>query len=251
MGREIAPLPPQAEPAPAASMGSPTHAAVHARVTGSSIAGYSSVDRTALAAPATLPPEQLVPPEAEIAPPAAAAPAVPAPEHPAPVPAGAPLAGPPAPAVVVRSPAAPRLDVDLSDPAGLLPSPTVLSVPGSVMRRFELAREKAASHTGLVLDALRAHADDLPALVLAGRPGPRPDDLFPWRPSTGELLAADRPEPLRVRPTVGELSVIDQLVTWVTTEVAQLRPGSKKANRSEVVTAALRAYLPSTSGKRR
>lgn len=118
------------------------------------------------------------------------------------------------------------------------------------MERFEEARKTAATHTALVLDALRAHVDELPELVLAARPGPREGDLFPWRPSPA-ARSQDRPVPLRVRPTVGELRVIDALVEWVSAELARRRPGSRKANRSEVVTAALDTYLPNPAGERR
>ncbi len=143
----------------------------------------------------------------------------------------------------------PSLEVNLSDPTGLMVAATVLSVPGSVMRRFEVARATAASHTGLVLDALRTYANELPDLVLAERPGPRKNDLFPWRPSPRSGKLADRPEPLRVRPTVGELGIIDSLVGWVNEELIRRRPGSRRASRSEVVTAALKAYLPPSTRK--
>lgn len=144
----------------------------------------------------------------------------------------------------------PQLDLDLTDPTMMIYSPTVLSVPAVVMLRFEAARPAAASHTALVLDALRAHAAELPDLVLAKRPGPRPGDLFPLRavPGGGEPL---RPQPLRIRPTVGELRIMDGLTDWVNDEIRRRRPGGRKVSRSEVVAVALDKYLPESSRKRR
>ena len=139
--------------------------------------------------------------------------------------------------------ALPDLGVDIDDPGATVVSPTVLSIAGPIMRRFEKARTQAASHTSLVLDALRAHAQALPALVADSRPAAPKDDLFPWRSKPGAPRTS-RPEPLRIRPTVGELQVIDGLVNWVNTELPHYGPGGAKASRSEVVAAALNAYLP-------
>lgn len=119
----------------------------------------------------------------------------------------------------------------------------MLSIAGPIMRRFEKARAEAVSHTSLVLDALRAHAKQLPDLVAAGRPAAPTGDLFPWR-SAPPKGRGGRPEPLRVRPTAGELRVIDALVSWVNSDMLGRRPSSTKASRSEVVAAALNAYLP-------
>lgn len=119
------------------------------------------------------------------------------------------------------------------------------------MRRFERARQVADSNTSVVLDALRAHAAELPQLVSAAR---RPastkgqQDLFPWRSSTrGTRGAAARVRrvQLPIRPLVGELQVIDSLVDWVQQEIgASPRSLGGRATRSEVVVAALNAYLP-------
>jgi hypothetical protein len=144
----------------------------------------------------------------------------------------------------------PALNVDPDDPANAIPSPTQLSVPTSVMKRFEAARGNATTHTGLVLDALRAKATELPDLVAAARPAPSRDDLFPFRATPTSTRSPDRPVPLRVRPTVGELKVIDGLVDWVNRELVARRPGSRKPSRSEVVTAALNAYLPAAKPRR-
>lgn len=124
-------------------------------------------------------------------------------------------------------------------------TPTVLSIDAAIMRRFERARETAASHTAVVLDALRATAHDLPTLVRNGRPAQRPDDLFPWRASPGQSRTT-RPEQLRIRPTVGEIRVIDDLVETVNTEINSHQPGVGRASRSEVIAAALNTYLPKT-----
>jgi len=137
----------------------------------------------------------------------------------------------------------PRLDVDLTDAAAMMITPTVLSIPGVIMRRFEAARPRSASHTALVLNALRANAGQLPALVLARRPGPRPGDLFPYRAEPGEGTST-RPAPLRIRPTVGELNIMDALTTWVNAEIGRQRPGGRRVSRSEVVAVALDAFLP-------
>jgi hypothetical protein len=143
----------------------------------------------------------------------------------------------------------PDLDVDLTDPAAMMVTPTVLSIPGTVMQRFEIARERESSHTAVVLNALRAHAPQLPDLELAKRPGPRPGDLFPYRAAPG-ATAADRPAPLRIRPTAGELRIMDALSTWVNVEINQRRPGGRKVSRSEVVAVALDAYLAPLTRKR-
>ena len=137
----------------------------------------------------------------------------------------------------------PSLEVDLNDPAAMMVTPTVLSIPGSILRRFEVARQREPSHTALVLDALRAHAADLPDLVLALRPGPRPGDLFPYRATPG-ARTEDKPGPLRIRPTAGELAIMDALTGWVNEEISRRRPGSRKVSRSETVAVALDAYLP-------
>lgn len=145
----------------------------------------------------------------------------------------------------------PSLELDLTDPAMMLYSPTVMSIPSDIMARFETARKGAASHTGIVLDALREHGPRLPALVLARRPGPAPGDLFPLR---GPVPAADkvsRPLPLRVRPVVGELRIMDGLADWVNDQVQQARPGAKRVTRSEMVAAALDASLPKDGRKRK
>jgi len=143
----------------------------------------------------------------------------------------------------------PALEVDVTDQALMMYSPTVLSIPASVMERFEAARPGAASHTALVLDALRAHARQLPDLVLDKRPGPKLGDLFPQRavPGGGKPL---RPQPLRIRPTVGELQIMDALTGWVNEEIRRRRPG-RKVSRSEVVAVALDAYLPPVQRKRK
>jgi hypothetical protein len=137
----------------------------------------------------------------------------------------------------------PDLHIDVDDPSALAVTPTVLSIAGPIMRRFETARASATSHTVLVLDALRTHVHELPELVLAARPAAPTGDLFPWRSAPGAGRTR-RPEPLRIRPTAGELRVIDALATWVNTELTRRRPGISKASRSEVVAAALNAYLP-------
>lgn len=137
----------------------------------------------------------------------------------------------------------PDLEIDLDDPTALLITPTVLSVPNTILRRFEQARMTAPSHTGLVLDALRAHAAQLPDLVKALRPGPRPGDLFPYRATPG-AGGGDRPGPLRIRPTAGELGIMDRLTGWVNDEIRRGRAGVRKVSRSEVVAVALDSYLP-------
>jgi hypothetical protein len=141
----------------------------------------------------------------------------------------------------------PHLDVDVDDVTAMMVTPTVLSIPSSILRRFEEARKRSASHTALVLDALRGHVQDLPSLVVALRPGPRAGDLFPYRATPG-AAQKDTPGPLRIRPTAGELAVMDAITTWVNTEIKKARPGSRRVTRSEVVAVALDAFLP---GRRR
>jgi len=143
----------------------------------------------------------------------------------------------------------PTLAVDVDDASAMIVTPTVLSIGGSIMRRFEAARPSGASHTALVLDALRAHVNELPRLVERRRPEGRPGDLFPWRGVPGEH-SKDRPEPLRIRPTAGELAVMDALVTWVNSKLRHSLAGARKASRSEVVAAALDAFLPAVGRKR-
>jgi hypothetical protein len=187
----------------------------------------ASATRRAAAAPAAV----TVPPAASPEPAAAARPA------PAPGP------GPGSDEVVTQGRHLPDLEIDLDDPTALLVTPTVLSVPNAILRRFEQARVTAPSHTALVLDALRAHAAQLPDLVAALRPGPRPGDLFPYRATPG-AGSSDRPGPLRIRPTAGELGIMDRLTAWVNDEIRRGRAGIRKVSRSEVVAVALDSYLP-------
>ncbi|WP_204815356.1 hypothetical protein [Mycobacterium riyadhense] len=144
----------------------------------------------------------------------------------------------------------PKLDIDLNDPTAHLVSPTVLSIPASIVKRFERARAHAPSHTALVLDALRAHAHELPTLILSRRPGPKPGDLFPFREAPGRTAAQDTPLPVRIRPTKGELTVMKSLTDWASTSIAKQRPGTRETNRSEMVAAALDAFLPSPPERR-
>lgn len=144
----------------------------------------------------------------------------------------------------------PGLHVDMSAAEAAAVSPTVMTIPASIMERFEAARRSAATHTALMLDAVRAHARELPALVLNLRPAPAGDDLFPYRATPTGRKADERREPLRIRPTAGELAVLDGLVDWVNAEIRRQRPGSPKTNRSEVVGAALDAYLPQKKRKK-
>jgi hypothetical protein len=136
----------------------------------------------------------------------------------------------------------PKLDIDLTDPTAHLVSPTVLSIPASIVKRFESARAGAPSHTSLVLDALRAHVKELPTLILKRRPGGREGDLFPFRGTPGRT-STDTPLPVRIRPTKGELAVMKKLTEWASTRIAEQRPGTREISRSEMVAAALDAFL--------
>jgi len=167
------------------------------------------------------------------------------------VPAPAP---PPSPDVIHAAPQAervpsanggalPQLEIDATDPTAHMVSPTVLSIPASIVKRFERARANAPSHTALVLDALRAHAQDLPTLILTRRPGLNPGDLFPFREAPGRT-STDTPLPVRIRPTKGELAVMKKLADWASARIAEMRPGARETNRSEMVAAALDAFLP-------
>ncbi|PWU52783.1 hypothetical protein DLJ47_18165 [Micromonospora sp. S4605] len=142
----------------------------------------------------------------------------------------------------------PDLSVDLDDPAALVVSPTVLSVPAPLMARFERARRSSTSNTELVLDALRAHLANLPRLVAEAR---RPaatavGEPFPWRGSAQRRVATKvRRVQLPIRPLAGELQVIDTLVGWVQEQIgAGPRSLGGRVTRSEVVAAALNAHLP-------
>ncbi|GJJ21957.1 hypothetical protein [Mycolicibacterium mageritense] len=141
----------------------------------------------------------------------------------------------------------PVLDIDLRDPEAQIVSPTVMSIPESIVARFDKARSKAPSHTAVVLNALRKHAHELPALILARRPGPNPGDLFPWRDAPGDS-GTETPLPLRIRPTKAELKVMKTLQDWSTKQIRAQRPGARETNRSEMVAAALDAYLPAGPG---
>ncbi|WP_432951279.1 hypothetical protein ACQPXM_41445 (plasmid) [Kribbella sp. CA-253562] len=158
--------------------------------------------------------------------------------------------GTPAAATPTSTPGLPDLRIDPTDPSMTIVSATVLSIRGHLMRRFELARPTAPSHTVLILEAVKATAQDLPSLVAAARPSAAPGDLFPARPlgSAGSSAVTDpqldRPEPLRIRPTVGELTIIDGLAEWVTSILRASTPRAPKVNRSELVSAALDSYLP-------
>ncbi|ETZ38115.1 type III secretion system outer membrane O domain protein [Mycobacterium intracellulare MIN_052511_1280] len=169
--------------------------------------------------------------------------------HPAPGPsAPAPAAAiaepiPTSAKALSAAPTLPNLNIDPADPTAHIVSPTVLSIPASIVRRFDRARADAPSHTALVLDALRAQVHDLPTLVLNRRPGPKPGDLFPFRDSPGRTTT-DTPMPLRIRPTKGELNIMKQLTDWSSAQITQQRPGTRPTNRSEMVAAALDAFLP-------
>lgn len=142
------------------------------------------------------------------------------------------------------------LDVDVSDAAGLVPAPTTLNVPASIVDRFEQALPLRTTHAALMLDAVRARAERLPELVIARRPAPRAGDPFPLRAVPGEGRP-ERPGTLRVRPMKAEVEVLDRLTEWVDAEVRRARPGGRKVSRSEVVTAALDVYLPPLTRKSR
>ncbi|MFY1573307.1 hypothetical protein ACN26Z_00235 [Verrucosispora sp. WMMD703] len=232
---------------------------------GSSLAGLVSADRTsavsALTAPATSP---RTPDDAESASPdpgprAEAAPA--AAEEPPVSGAGRAEAVPAVPGPVASAPSQeastgrarvtgmPDLSVDLDDPAALVVSPTVLSVPAPLMARFERARRNSTSNTELVLDALRAHLAELPRLVADARRPAAADasEPFPWRTSAQRRTAAAkvRRVQLPIRPLAGELQVIDTLVGWVQQQLgAGPRSLGGRITRSEVVVAALDAHLP-------
>lgn len=153
---------------------------------------------------------------------------------------------PPAVPVVVQPPTTqagpaglPDLAIDLNDPDAHIPSPTVMSIPESIVVRFNSARATAPSHTAIVLNALREHAHELPALILARRPGPTPGDLFPWRGAPGKS-GTETPLPLRIRPTKAERKVMKVLETWASQQIRLQRPGARKP------TARKWLQLPST-----
>ncbi|MBN3459777.1 hypothetical protein JNN96_37735 [Mycobacterium sp. DSM 3803] len=148
-----------------------------------------------------------------------------------------------APTAQTGLPGLPDLAIDLNDPDAHIPSPTVMSIPESIVVRFNSARATAPSHTAIVLNALREHAHELPALILARRPGPTPGDLFPWRGAPGKS-GTETPLPLRIRPTKAERKVMKVLETWASQQIRLQRPGAPETNRSEMVAAALDAYLP-------
>lgn len=122
--------------------------------------------------------------------------------------------------------------------------PTVLSVEESVVHRFEEARKDAPSHTGLILQALETQYKDLPKLIRDRRPKPAEGALFSFRPTPGEVVS-ERRLPIRIRPLVAELAVIDRLVEQCRSEV------DSDVNRSEMIAAALDAHLPTLPKKRR
>jgi hypothetical protein len=150
-----------------------------------------------------------------------------------------------------RSSDLPALQIDPDDPTALVVTPTVLSVPDSILRRFEAARAQHPTHTALVLAALRAYAVQLPQLVLQHRGAPLPEDLFPYRAMPGERDSDDRPGPLRIRPVRGELAIMDGLVDWVNAKIRNNRMGVRKVTRSEVVAVALDTFLPPAKPTRR
>lgn len=122
--------------------------------------------------------------------------------------------------------------------------PTVLSVDASIVERFEAARKNTASHTGLILQAVEATYQRLPQLILDRRPKPPEGGLFGFRPTPGET-ESERRLPIRIRPLVAELKVIDDLVAQCQRAV------DPEVNRSEMVAAALDAHLPELPKRRR
>lgn len=188
-------------------------------------------------------------PDNDEAPPASSANAAADVNPPAPVPADTQLAQiPTGTTKPIAEPTLPDLDIDPTDPTAHIVSPTVLSIPASIVKRFDRARADSPSHTALVLDALRAQVHELPTLILNRRPGPKPGDLFPFRDSPGRTTT-DTPMPLRIRPTKGELKIMKQLTDWSSAQIAQQRPGTRPTNRSEMIAAALDAFLPQARRK--
>ena len=134
----------------------------------------------------------------------------------------------------------PDLRIRTDTAAAMAVQPTTMSLPASIMTRFNRARRDGGSHTGLVLDALRATLQQLPGLVIEARPQVQDSDFFPSRVKS----ARERREPLRIRPTAWEMAVVDRIVSWIADYVEERQPGSPRVTRSEVVAAALDAYLP-------
>ncbi|WP_412741266.1 hypothetical protein [Krasilnikovia sp. MM14-A1259] len=146
----------------------------------------------------------------------------------------------------VLAPSEPRPVPADDDPAALLPVVVQFNIAdGTVMARFRRATDrKGVTFTGLVLDALRKHQHELADLVARRRPHADPNDLFPHRATPRGGPSVPGGGVIRIRPTVGELKIIDALVDDTSKKIVRGRLGVKAVSRSELVTAALDGYLP-------
>jgi hypothetical protein len=112
--------------------------------------------------------------------------------------------------------------------------PTAVYVSPQVSARAEAYRRAQTGRTNadVVLDALEACHGRLGALLAAAREPLRPaGELFPGRPAIRRTAKAG--VQLQFRPTHAQLAVIDRLVTE-----------HRAASRSELIAAALDAFLP-------
>ncbi|MEV6774410.1 hypothetical protein AB0N05_37815 [Nocardia sp. NPDC051030] len=136
----------------------------------------------------------------------------------------------------------PVFKLDPKDPASRHIKGTTSKVPVSIMRRFNTARRSAPSHTAILVDAVRKHADSLPQLILRQRPEiSRPDLDDPLRHITFDSESKDD---LRIRPTLLELQYFKALVESINVWLEANWPSSRPTNQSEIFAVMLDADLP-------
>uniref|UniRef100_UPI003F49B1A3 hypothetical protein n=1 Tax=Nocardia suismassiliense TaxID=2077092 RepID=UPI003F49B1A3 len=144
----------------------------------------------------------------------------------------------------------PEDNSDPDDATALYVSPTVAKIPVPVMRRFNIARRSAVSHTAPVLDAMFGHAHELDRLILKHRPeiaARYASRRMPLRRLTAEKATkAD----LRIRPTEAELNYLKALVNSINVWLEANWPKTKPTDQSEVITVLLDAYLPATKASK-
>lgn len=143
----------------------------------------------------------------------------------------------------------PDVNVDWSDPRMHVTKQTRISVASSVATRFKSVAERpgAPPQTQLIMEAVDKQLPRLAELVLARRPDSQQPEGFFLRRSVAQ--AREPWLPVYLRPNVGEIEALAQIVQWVNAVIGA-QPGRKPTSRSEVVTAALDATYPAPASRR-
>lgn len=138
----------------------------------------------------------------------------------------------------------PEAETDPDDSTALYVSPTVAKIPVPVMRRFNVARRTAVSHTAPVLDAMFGHAHELDRLILKNRPEIAARYAHRRMPLRRLTVEKSTKADLRIRPTEAELNYLKELVASINVWLESNWPKTKPTDQSEVITVLLDAFLP-------